>query len=167
MLRQVELRILTALPDLFAIVGIPRTALLDNVFIGSEIQHITLNGNSLSEHDIKVRLFERRGHFILHNLDAGVISDNFPALFQRLHSSDIKPDRRIELECSAAGCRFRIAKHDTDFFTELVDEDHGAVCFADGRRQFAARLRHHAGLQPHVGISHIAVDLRLGNQRGN
>ena len=37
----------------------------------------------------------------------------------------------------------------------------------DGGGQLAQRLRHQTGLGAHVGISHVALDLRLGDQGGN
>ena len=58
-----------------------------------------------------------------------------------------------------------IAEHDADLFAKLVDEDDRGLGLGDCAGQLAQRLRHEPGLHADVGVSHVALDLRAGNQR--
>ena len=80
MLSQVQLRILTALTDLAALVRIPCSALINDIDVRSQIQNITFPGNALSEHDIELCLFKWRRNLILHDTHTGAVTDDLSAL---------------------------------------------------------------------------------------
>src|SRR5690606_2101182 len=62
---------------------------------------------------------------------------------------------------------FRVAEHDANLHTDLVNEDDHAVSAFDGSRQFTQGLAHQTGLQTRQGIAHIAFDFSLGSQGGH
>ena len=162
---QVLLRILSALAYLIALVGIPGAGLHHNVQIRRQIQDIALPGDALAEHDIELRLLERRGHLILHHLDPGVVADHLSSLLQGLHPPHVHAHGGIELQGPAAGGGLRIAEHDADLLTELVDEDHHAVGLADDGGQLPQGLGHQTGLKAYMALAHVPVNLGLGDQR--
>ena len=59
-----------------------------------------------------------------------------------------------------------IAEHDTNLFTQLVDEDTGGVGLADGRCQLSQCLRHQACLQAYLVVTHVTFDFGLRSQCG-
>ena len=162
---QILLRILSALPDLIAVISIPGTALIDDIILRRQIQDISHHGNTLAEHDIKFRLLKRRRDLILNHLHPRSVTDHFSALLQGLDPSDIQTNGRIELQSASAGGRLRVAEHHPHLLTQLVDKDHRTVGFADDRRQLPQRLRHQTRLQAHMAVSHVTVNLRLRHKR--
>ena len=70
-------------------------------------------------------------------LITGTVADDLAALLQCLDTAYIHTDGRVELQCTATGRSLRIAEHDTDLFTQLVDKDHGTVGLADDTGQLA------------------------------
>ena len=90
---QIRLCILTSLTDLFSVVCIPCTTLIDQINLRRKIQDISFSGNSFSEHDIKFCFLERRCNFILHDLHADMVTNHLSALLQSLSSADIHTDR--------------------------------------------------------------------------
>ena len=105
-----------------------------------------------------------RCDLVLDDLDTHTVADDLAALFERLDTAYIHTDGRVKLQCTATGCNLRIAEHDTDFFTQLVDKDHGTAGFADDTGQFTKCLRHQSCMQTYVRISHIALDLCFWHQ---
>ena len=75
--------------------------------------------------------------------------------------ADLQAHRRVELQCTSAGCRLRIAEHDTNLFTDLIDKDGNRTRFADDTRELTHRLAHETSLQAYMRITHIAFDFRL------
>ena len=59
---------------------------------------------------------------------------------------------------------FLTAEHDAHLLPQLVDEDDHAVGLVDGAGELAEGLAHEPRLQAHVGVAHVALDLRLGHQ---
>ena len=80
MSQQVVLGILSALADLVAFVVVPRAALVDDIHLGRQIQHIAHVRDPLAEHDVELRLFKRRRDLVLHDADPGAVADHFTAL---------------------------------------------------------------------------------------
>ena len=76
-------------------------------------------------------------------------------------------DRGVELEGVAAGRGLGIAEHHADLLPDLVGEDHDAVGAVDAGGELAQRLAHEPGLQPHVGIAHLAFELGARHERGD
>src|SRR5690606_4063633 len=85
-------------------------------------------------------------------------------LLERLDPAYIHTDRSIELECTSAGGHFGVAEHNTDFLTQLIDKNNGAVGFTDHSCKLAEGLGHQTGMKAHMGIAHVSVDLRLGHK---
>ena len=133
----------------------------------SEIQDVSGSGNAPAEHNVKLRFLKRRRHLVLHDFDAGAVTDHFSARLQGLRPADIEAHRSVKFQRAAAGRRLRISKHDPDLFPELIDEDHDAPGLAHGSRQLAERLAHEPGLKPDMGIAHLSVDLSLRRQCGD
>ena len=104
------------------------------------------------------------GYLVLYDLYPGAGADNVVPLFQRRDFSDIHPDRGVELEGVTPRGGLRVAKHDANLHPDLIDEDDCRMGFADDACQFAQCLGHEASLESHVGISHVSLDLRFGNQ---
>src|SRR5699024_11952954 len=110
-----------------SLICIPCSALIDDIQACCQIQHISLSGNAFSEHDIELRLFKRRRNLILYNFDSDMVSDHLSALLEGLCPSDVETDRGIEFQRTSSCSRLRVAEHDTDLLTELIDENHNAV----------------------------------------
>ena len=121
----------------------------------------------LFEQHVELGLLEGRGDLVLYHFHPHVVADHHLALLDRSDSADVEPHRGVELECLAAGGGLGIPKHHPDLLAQLVDEDHRAVGAVDSPGQFAEGLAHEASLETHVLVSHLALDLRLGDQRGH
>ena len=91
----------------------------------------------------------------------------FVAVLEVLSLSDIHTDGCIELQCLTAGRDLRVAVHDADLFTELVDEHNNTVGLCDRTCKLSERLAHQSCLKTDMGCAHIAVDFLLGNKRRN
>src|SRR5512133_91801 len=157
-------RVFTPLADTVLTVGIPGAALLDQAPIHCQIKYITCPGDTFTVEDIKLHLTEGRGHLVLDDLDLGAGTDHLIALFEGGDLADVHAHRGVEFEGITAGSGLWVAEHDTDLHADLVDEDHAAVRFGDDTGQLAQRLGHQTGLQSHMGITHVALDLSLGHQ---
>ena len=79
-------------------------------------------------------------------------------------ATDIQTDRGIEFEGPSARCGFWVAKHDTDFFTKLVDKDGNGLGFVDGGRELAHGLAHHTGLKTNMAVANFTIDFGTGYQ---
>src|SRR5207249_4961100 len=97
-------------------------------------------------------------HFILDDLDTSTAAHDILTLFDGVDTADVEADRGVELKCFPASGDFRVAKHDADFFTELIGEDDGSVRVADGGGEFTHSLAHETSLQADVGVTHFAFD---------
>jgi hypothetical protein len=71
--------------------------------------------------------------------------------------------RIVELQGVAARGRLGISEHDPDLHADLVDEDEQGLALGHGGGELAHGLAHEAGLQAHVGIAHVPLD--LGSRR--
>ena len=93
-----------------------------------------------------------------------MVAHCFRALLDGLHPADIHPDGGIELQSPAAGGGLRVTEHDAHLFTQLVDEHNDAVGLCDNARQLSQGLGHKPCLKAHNGVSHLSLDLLLGDQ---
>jgi hypothetical protein len=59
----------------------------------------------------------------------------------------------------------RVAEHHADLHADLVDEDDERVGALDVGGELAQRLAHEAGLQAHLRLAHLSLDLGLGRER--
>ena len=84
-------------------------------------------------------------------------------ILQALHAADVDAHRRIILQGTAAGGHLRVAVHDTHFLTQLVDEHAHGVGLADDAGELAHGLAHQTGLQAHMAVAHLALDLGTGH----
>ena len=77
---QVVLYVLTPLPKAIAAIGKPGTALADDTVKFGDIQKTALSRNAFSEHQIELRLLERRGHLVFDNPDTDTVACDFLTL---------------------------------------------------------------------------------------
>src|SRR6516225_3397194 len=80
---------------------------------------------------------------------------------------NIQPDGTIEFQRQAAGCGLRIAEHDADFLTNLVNEDHARLGSGNEGVENAQGLAHQTGLQTDVLIADFTFNFSAGHQGGH
>ena len=107
---------------------------------------------------------EGRGHLVLDDLDLDPVADDLVALLDGRHPPDVDPQRGVELEGPAAGRRLRVAQEEADLLPDLVDEDEAGFGPGHDGGQLAQGLAHQPGLQAHVGVAHLALQLGLGDE---
>src|SRR4051794_4427696 len=157
--------VLLALPELVALVGVPGAGLPDEARLDTDVDQAALAADALAVHDVELRLLERRGHLVLHDLDPGAVADHVGAVLEGLDAAHVEPDRGVELQRLATGGGLGRAEHDADLLAELVDEDHRGAGGVEGTGDLAQRLRHQPSLQAHVAVAHLALDLGAGHER--
>src|SRR5690606_27779794 len=150
MLRQEYARVLLALTDALAAVAVPRARFLHQALRHADVDDLARARNARAVHDLEFGLTERRRHFVLHHLHAGLVADHFVAALDRADAADVQAHRGVELERVAAGGGFRVAEHHADLHADLVDEDDDRVRAFDVAGELAQRLRHEAGVQSDV-----------------
>jgi NDP-sugar pyrophosphorylase family protein len=64
----------------------------------------------------------------------------------------------VERGAKTTGRSFRIAKHNADFLTQLINKYTRSVCFTDSCRKFSQSLRHQSRLQSHFRVSHFPFE---------
>ncbi|OEI67236.1 putative protein recA [Curtobacterium sp. ER1/6] len=135
--------------------------------VDTEVEQRALSRDARAVEDVELRLLEGRRHLVLDDLDARAIADRVGAALQRLDAPDVETDGGVELQRLAAGSGLRAAEEHTDLLAQLVDEDHRGLRLVQPTRELAERLRHQARLQTHVGVTHLALDLGTGHERGH
>src|SRR4051812_9664812 len=159
------LDVFAALTEALAVIGEPRAALFDDALVDREVEQVPGLRNAFAVHDVELGLAEGRRDLVLDHLHARAAADHDVAVLDRGDAADVHPNRRVELQRAAAGCRFGVAEHDADLLAQLVDENERALRLRDGTGQLAQRLRHQPRLQAHLRFAHLAFDFRLGDQR--
>src|SRR5690606_28612657 len=154
--------VLLALTELVALVGEPRPGLAHEAVLHAHVDEPALAGDADPVQDVELGLLERRGHLVLDDLDAGAVTHRVGALLEGLDAPDVEADRRVELQRLATGRGLGRTEEHTDLLAELVDEDRGGAGRAERTGDLAQGLRHEAGLQAHVAVTHLALDLGLG-----
>src|SRR5882762_5966980 len=127
MLLEPEPRVLAPLSDALLAEGKPGAALLDEIPLDGEVQKLPFPRDSFVIEDVELRLLERRGDLVLHDLDLDVAPDDALSVLDRADAPDVHAHRGVELERTAAGRRLGISEHDADLHADLVDEDDGRV----------------------------------------
>ena len=123
--------------------------------------------NTFAIHNVKLCLFERRSDFIFNNFNASTATNHIVTVFQSIHSTHVNTNSRIELQRTTTGSSFRVAEHNANFFTNLVDENSSAFRFCNQTSQFTQRLAHQTSLQTNMGVAHFAFDFCTRNQSRN
>src|SRR3954452_239234 len=159
--------VLLALPELVALVGVPGAGLPDEPRLDTDVDQAALAADALAVHDVELRLLERRGHLVLHDLDAGAVADHVLAVLQRLDPAHVEAHRGVELQRLATGGGLGRAEHHADLLAQLVDEDHRGAGVAQGTGHLAQRLAHQPRLEADVAVAHLALDLGAGHERGD
>ena len=157
----------TTLTDALAVVAVPGTALLQNVQSGCQVHDLTVAGDALAVDDFKFCFTEWRSYFVFHNFHADKVAHVFGADFNDVFFAHIQTDGRVEFQSATARGGFRVAVHDADLLTQLIDEDDAAVGFGDGTGQLTQSLRHQTSLQTYEGIAHFAFDFGFGGHGCN
>src|SRR4029450_483985 len=160
-------RVLATLPEPLLVEAEVRAGLLDGLSLEPGVEHRAFPGDARAVDDVELRLLERRGDLVLHDLDADAVADRFDALLERLDAPDVEADRRIELERPAAGRRLGVPEHNADLLPELVREDRDRVGAGQRAWELAQALPHQPGVEPDVTVPHLAFDLGARGQRGD
>src|SRR6185312_2195699 len=106
--------VVLALADALAVVAVPGTGLLDDTVGRAQLDDLPFARDARAVHDLELRLAERRGNLVLHDLDARLIADDFLAVLDRADATDIQPHRGVELQRVATGGGLGVAEHDAD-----------------------------------------------------
>src|SRR5262245_55825675 len=106
--------VLAALADALAFPREPRAALLQNVVLGGEIEHIAFAADAFAVHDVELDLAERWRQLVLDHLDARAVADHLLAVFERADTADVHAHAGVELERVAAGGGLWISEHHAD-----------------------------------------------------
>ena len=75
MLLQIGARVVAALTDALALVGIERAGLLDQVVLHGQIQQLTGPGDALAVEHVHHAGAERRRDLVLDDFDLGAVAD--------------------------------------------------------------------------------------------
>src|SRR5207245_5505128 len=97
------LGIFAALANPLALPREPRPALLENVVLGREVQHVALAADAFAVHDVELDLAERWRQLVLDDFDARAIANHLFAIFQGDHAPDAPAHAPVDLERVAAG----------------------------------------------------------------
>ena len=160
-------RVVLALADLLAVVGVPGAGLVDDAGVDAQVDDLALAADALAVEDVELGRLERRRDLVLDDLDLGLVADDLVALLDAAGAADVQPHRGVELQRVAAGGGLGVAEHDADLHADLVDEDDHAVGLLDRGGELAQRLAHQPRLQAGQRIAHLAFELGLGRQRGH
>ena len=127
MITQIFARVVFTLADTFLAIAVPGARLVDNLVFDSKLDDLAFARNAFAIENVEVGLLERRRHLVLHNLGARFRTDDLFALLDSASAADVDTHRGIELKRIAAGGSFRVAEHDTDLHTDLINEDDRSV----------------------------------------
>src|SRR5512136_1249317 len=108
MLAQEVARVLASLSDALALERVPRARLLDDAFLGADVEELALLGDALPVQDVELDLPERRRHLVLDHLHLGAVPDHVFTVLERADATDVEPDRGVELEGVAARGGLRV-----------------------------------------------------------
>src|SRR5262249_8429416 len=84
-------RVLLALPELVALVGVPSAGLAHDRLLHPEVDKATFPANSLSENTSEFGRTEWRRALVLDDLDLGTAADGVGAVLERLDPAHIQP----------------------------------------------------------------------------
>src|SRR6266480_1904730 len=165
MLHEERARVLAPLAELLALVREPGAGLLDDLEVDTDVDHGAFLRDALAVHDVELALTEGGRDLVLHDLDPGPRANDVGPVLEVLDLADVQPDRGVELEGPASRGRLGRAEHHADLLAQLVDEDGRGLELGEGPGELPHGLRHETRLQADVGVTHLAFDLRPGNER--
>src|SRR5690606_12639422 len=139
-------RVLLALTELVALVGVPGTRLAHEAVLDAEVDEAALARDPHAVEDVELRLLEGRGHLVLDDLDARAVADGLGALLEGLDAADVHAHRGVELERLATRRRLRGAEEHADLLAQLVDEDRRRARGVERTGDLAQGLRHESRL---------------------
>ncbi len=125
----------------------------------AHVDQAALAADALAVEDVELGLLEGRRDLVLDDLDAGTVADRVRAVLEGLDTADVEAHGGVELQRAATGGGLRRAEHHTDLLAELVDEDRGGLGLVERTGDLTERLAHQAGLETHVRVAHLALDL--------
>src|SRR3712207_1560661 len=79
--------VLLALAELVALVGVPGAGLAHEAVLDAHVDEPALAGDALAVEDVELRLLERRGHLVLHDLDPGAVADRVGSVLEGLDAA--------------------------------------------------------------------------------
>ena len=120
----------TTLADPLVLVAVPCTGPLDDIQFGGYIKDTAYRVDTLCVDDVEFGDAERRCNFVFDHFHFDTVAVFFAVFLQGLYASDIETNRGVELEGVTTGGGLRVAVHDTNFLTKLVDEDNCGVGLA-------------------------------------
>ncbi len=125
----------------------------------AHVDQAALAADALAVEDVELGLLEGRRDLVLDHLAAGAVADRFRAVLEGLDAADVDAHGGVELQRAATGRGLRRAEHHADLLAELVDEDRGGLRLVERTGDLAERLAHQSGLETHVRVAHLALDL--------
>src|SRR5690606_40024695 len=75
-----------------AVIAVPSACFIDNARLHAQIDDFALARDAGAVHDVEFGLLERRRDFVFNHLDAGLVTDNFVALFDGADAPDVETD---------------------------------------------------------------------------
>ncbi len=103
MLLQVFARVVLALADLLAVVGIPGAGFVDELVGDAEFDDFPLVRDALAVEDVEEGFLERRRDLVLDDLDLGFVADDLVALLDRADAADVLPGLPLTIFVCASG----------------------------------------------------------------
>mmetsp|Transcript_18818 Transcript_18818/g.52567 ORF Transcript_18818/g.52567 Transcript_18818/m.52567 type:complete len:302 (+) Transcript_18818:1168-2073(+) len=156
-------RIVSALGQVVALIGVPASPALDNSQIEGRIQHATPRIDPASKQNVDHNGLERGSDLVFDDLDlytdSAVLGEDFLA-------AGVETDRRIKLEGIATGGYLRRTVNDTDLGAQLVQKNDRALAQCQRPRNFSHGLGHQTSLESDLGIGHVPLELGPGHQCG-
>src|SRR5207302_6286358 len=83
-LEQELARVLLALAELVALIGVPGAGLAQDALIHTHVDERALARNALAIKDVELGLLERRRNLVLHHLATGAVADRVATVLERL-----------------------------------------------------------------------------------
>ena len=148
-------------------IGEPGAGLADYLVVYAHIEDGAFTRNAFAVDDVELCNLKGRSDLVFDDLHTRTAADRIAALLERIYLAYVKTDGGEELERLAAGGGFRIAEHNADLLAKLIDENDAGIGLSDDAGELPERLAHKPCLKSDVRIAHVALKLRLGNQRGN
>src|ERR1700760_1579124 len=84
-------RVLLALAELIALVGVPGPGLADDALLHAEVDEAALAADADAVKDVELGHLERWAHLVLDDLDAGPVADRVGAVLERLDAPHVQP----------------------------------------------------------------------------
>ena len=98
MVLEILLGVFASLANAVLLVRIPGAAFVHEAFVAREILEVPLAGDADPIHHVKLRLAERRRHFVLHHLGPYAAADHLVPIFDLADPPDIQADGGIKFQ---------------------------------------------------------------------